>query len=224
VKRTIFVTGTDTGAGKTVLTALLVQFLRERGVKAAALKPICSGGRADARALRAAMDGALSLDEINPWHFRAPVAPLLAARREQKRVHLSEVLARIRAMQKRFDVLLIEGAGGLLSPLGENFNSRDLIVALGATPIIAAQNKLGSVNHVLLTLAALPPGAAANARVVLMSPPNRDAAAASNPKLLAGFFDAKRIITLPWLGENFSAGEVLKNPRVRRTLRALMMA
>jgi dethiobiotin synthetase len=224
VKRTIFVTGTDTGAGKTVLTALLVQFLRERGVKAAALKPICSGGRADARALRAAMDGALSLDEINPWHFRAPVAPLLAARREQKRVHLSEVLARIRAMQKRFDVLLIEGAGGLLSPLGENFNSRDLIVALGATPIIAAQNKLGSVNHVLLTLAALPPGAAANARVVLMSPPNRDAAAASNPKLLAGFFDAKRIFTLPWLGGKFSAGEVLKNSRVRRTLRALMMA
>jgi dethiobiotin synthetase len=224
VKRTIFITGTDTGAGKTVLTALLVQFLRERGVKAAALKPICSGGRADARALRAAMDGALSLDEINPWHFRAPVAPLLAARRERKRVQLSEVMAHIRAMQKRFDVLLIEGAGGLLSPLGENFNSRDLIVALGATPIIAAQNKLGSVNHVLLTLAALPPGAAANARVVLMSPPNRDAAAASNPKLLAGFFDAKRIITLPWLGENFSAGEVLKNPRVRRTLRALMMA
>ena len=224
MKRTIFITGTDTGAGKTVLTALLVQFLRERGVKAAALKPICSGGRADARALRAAMDGALSLDEINPWHFRAPVAPLLAARRERKRVQLSEVMAHIRAMQKRFDVLLIEGAGGLLSPLGENFNSRDLIVALGATPIIAAQNKLGSVNHVLLTLAALPPGAAATARVVLMSPPKRDAAAASNPKLLAGFFDAKRIITLPWLGENFSAGEVLKNPRVRRTLRALMMA
>ena len=224
MKRTIFITGTDTGAGKTVLTALLVQFLRERGVKAAALKPICSGGRADARALRAAMDGALSLDEINPWHFRAPVAPLLAARRERKRVQLSEVMAHIRAMQKRFDVLLIEGAGGLLSPLGENFNSRDLIVALGATPIIAAQNKLGSVNHVLLTLAALPPGAAANARVVLMSPPNRDAAAASNPKLLAGFFDAKRIITLPWLGENFSAGEVLKNPQARRTLRALAAA
>ena len=88
MKRTIFITGTDTGAGKTVLTALLAQFLRERGVNAAALKPICSGGRDDARALRAAMDGALSLDEINPWHFRAPIAPLLAARRERKHVHL----------------------------------------------------------------------------------------------------------------------------------------
>jgi len=221
MKKMLFITGTDTSAGKTVLTALLTQFLRERGVNAVALKPVCSGGRADARALRAAMNGALSLDEINPWHFRAPIAPLLAARRERRHVHLSEVLAHIRALQKRFDALLIEGAGGLLSPLGENFDSGDLIAALDATPLIVAPNRLGAVNHVLLTLEALPRSAAARARVVLMSPPKRDAAAGANAKLLAGFFDAKRIFTLPWLGENFSAGEVLKNPHARRVLRAL---
>ena len=224
MKQIIFITGTDTGAGKTVLTALLVKFLRARGVNAVALKPICSGGRDDARVLRAAMDGALSLDEINPWHFRAPIAPLLAARRERKHVHLAEVLAHVRAIQKRFDVLLIEGAGGLLSPLGENFDSGDLIAALGALPLVVAPNRLGAVNHILLTLEALPRSAAAGARVVLMSPPKRDAAAATNAGLLAGFFDAKRIFTLPWLGENFSAGEVLKNPQVRRTLRALAPA
>ena len=129
MKRIFFITGTDTGVGKTVLTALLTQFLRERGVNAAALKPICSGGRDDAREIISPRwTATLSLDEINPWHFRAPIAPLLAARRERKRVRLSEVLAQIRAMQKRFDVLLVEGAGGLLSPLGENFNSRDLIL------------------------------------------------------------------------------------------------
>jgi dethiobiotin synthetase len=221
LKQILFITGTDTGAGKTVLTALLAGFLRERGVNAAALKPICSGDRADARALFAAMDGALSLDEINPWHFRAPIAPLLAARRERKHVHLTEVLAHVRAMQRRFDVLLVEGAGGLLSPLGENFNSGDLIEALEAVPIIVGQNKLGVASHVLLTLAALPQGAAAAARVVLMLPPEPDAASVANAKLLAEFFDAGRIFTLPWLGENFSAGEVLKNPRVLRTLRAL---
>ena len=127
---TFFITGTDTGVGKTVLTALLARYLRERGVNVAALKPVCSGGRDDARALQAASNGALSLDEINPWHFRAPIAPLLAARRERKRVKRSQVVAHVRAMQKRFDVLLIEGAGGLLSPLGENFNSRDLIASL----------------------------------------------------------------------------------------------
>jgi hypothetical protein len=57
-----------------------------------------------------------------------------------------------------------------------------------------------------------------------MSPPKREAATGTNAKLLAGFFDAKRIFTLPWLGEKFSAGEVLKNPQVRRTLRALAPA
>jgi len=82
---TIFITGTDTGVGKTVLTVLLAQFLRQRGVNAAALKPICSGGRDDARKIFTAVSGALSLDEINPWHFRAPIAPLLAARKENKK-------------------------------------------------------------------------------------------------------------------------------------------
>ena len=221
MKRIIFITGTDTGVGKTVLTALLAQFLRELGENVVALKPVCSGGRADARALRDATDGSIALDEINPWHFRAPVAPLLAARREQKGVRLADVLAHIRAMQKRFDVLLVEGAGGLLSPLGENFNSRNLITALGALPLVVAPNRLGAVNHILLTLAALPRDAAATARVVLMSPPKRDAATAMNAKLLAGFFDAKRIFTLPWLGKKISAGEVLNDPQLRRTLRAL---
>ena len=219
--RLLFITGTDTGVGKTVLTALLARFLRERGVNAAALKPVCSGGRGDAREFFAAMDGVLALDEINPWHFRAPLAPLLAARRERKHVHLFEVLAHVRAVQKKFDVLLIEGAGGLLSPLGENFDSGDLMAALGAQPIIVATNRLGAVNNILLTLEALPRSAAARARVVMVSPPKRDAAAVTNAKLLAGFFDAKRIFTLPWLGEHFPTGETLKNPQVRRTLMAL---
>src|SRR5277367_2807012 len=99
MKQTLFITGTDTGTGKTVLTVLLTRFLRERGVNAAALKPICSGGRDDARKIFAAMDGALTLDEINLWHFRVPIAPLLAARKENRHVKLSQVLAHIRALQ-----------------------------------------------------------------------------------------------------------------------------
>ena len=80
MKQTLFITGTDTGVGKTVLTALLTRFLRERGVNAAAFKPICSGGRDDACTLHAAMAGALTLAAINPWYFRAAIAPSLAAR------------------------------------------------------------------------------------------------------------------------------------------------
>ncbi|MDD5138852.1 MAG: dethiobiotin synthase [Verrucomicrobiales bacterium] len=242
MKQTLFITGTDTGVGKTVLTALLTRFLRERGVNAAALKPVCSGGRADARALHAAMDGTLTLDEINPWHFRAPIAPLLAARREKRSVKLSQALAHVRTMQRRFDVVLVEGAGGLLSPLGvcsgglrpsqssalterrykESFDSRDLITALRATPIIVAPNKLGVVNQILLTLEALPPAAAKQARVVLMSPPKPGAASKTNLNLLAEFLNANRIFSLPWLGKRFDATEALKNPRVKRTLKGLI--
>jgi dethiobiotin synthetase len=221
-RTTFFITGTDTGVGKTVLTALLARHLRERGVNAAALKPICSGGRGDAHSLRAAMNAALTSDEINPWHFRAPLAPLLAARRERKQVKLADVLAHVRAMQKRFDMVLVEGAGGLLSPLGGNFDSRDLIAALRATPMVVCPNRLGAANQVLLTLAALPRSASCRARVVLMSPSKPDAATNTNAGLLAEFFDAKRIFELPWLGRRPDAGKVLKDLRVRRTLRVLV--
>jgi len=222
MKRTLFITGTDTGVGKTVLTLLLAQFLRESGVNVAALKPICSGGRDDARTLHTALGGVLALNEINPWHFRAPIAPSLAARLGKKSVKLTQVLAHARATQKKFDVLLVEGAGGLLSPLGKDFNSRDLILALRANPIIVAQNKLGAVNHILLTLESLPKNLHAKARVVLMSPPKPDAATGSNAKLLEQFVSRKKIRSLPWLGKNFDPAAVLKIPQVKRTLAALL--
>ena len=221
-RTTVFITGPDTGVGKTVLTALLARHLRERGVSAAALKPICSGDRADARALHTVSDGTLTLDEINPWHFRAPIAPLLAARRERKQVKLADVLAHVRMMQRRFDVLLVEGAGGLLSPLGGNFDSRDLIAALRATPMVVCPNRLGAVNQVLLTLAALPRSASRRARVVLMSPSKPDASTNTNAGLLAEFFHAEKIFRLPWLDKRFEAVEVLRDSHVRRTLRALV--
>ena len=222
MKQIFFITGTDTGVGKTVLTTLLTRFLRERGANVAALKPVCSGDRGDTRAFQSAMNGGLALGEINPWHFRAAVAPVLAARRERKRVLLADVVAHVRKTQKRCEVVLIEGAGGLLSPLGENFDSRDVLVALRATPIIVCPNRLGAVNQVLLTLEALPPSLRASACAVLMSPPRPDAATVSNVKLLADLFDAKRIFSLPWFGKKFSSAEALKNPPVRRILGALV--
>jgi dethiobiotin synthetase len=221
LKRTLFITGTDTGTGKTVLTGLLAEFLRAKQICAAALKPLCSGGREDAEKIFAALGGALALDEINPWHFRAPLAPLLAARRENRTVKISQVLAHIRAAQKKSDMVLVEGAGGLLSPLGEDFDSLDLILKLDAAPIIVAPNKLGAVNHVRLTLAALPEKFQTRAKVVFMSPADPDAATASNPKLLTEFFPAEKILRLPWFGKNFAAADALKFSGVRKTLASL---
>ena len=130
----------------------------------------------------------------------------------------------MRAMQRRFDVLLIEGAGGLLSPLGENFNSRDLIASLRAVPIIVCPNRLGAVNQALLTLEALPSGAAAQARIVLVLPPKPDVSTRTNAGLLAEHFAGKRIFPMPWLGGHFTWARGLENLRVRQVLQGLASA
>jgi dethiobiotin synthetase len=222
MKKILFITGTDTGAGKTVLTVLLAEFLCAQKPNVAALKPICSGGRGDAEKIFTALGGGMDLDRINPWHFRDAVAPSVAARREKRPVKLAQVVAHVRAVQNEFDAVLIEGAGGLLSPLGENFDSRDLIVKLDATPVIVALNKLGTVNHILLTLEALPEKFRARSKILLMSPARPDSATGSNVELLGGFLPPKKIFGLPWLGKKFSSAEVLRDPRVKRTLAALL--
>ena len=218
----LFITGTDTGVGKTVLTSLLARRLRERGVSVAALKPICSGGRGDARMLHSSLDGALTLDEINPWHFCAPLVPLLAARRERRRVELANVLAHVRKIQGRFDVVLVEGAGGLLSSLGEDFDARDLIVSLRAVPIIVSPNRLGVVNHVLLTVEALPRVISRGAPVVLMSPRRPDLASRTNPRFLAGILGPDRVLEFPWLSVAGTSARALGSMRVRHVLDALL--
>lgn len=213
--RLLFITGSDTDAGKTVLATLLVRHLRERGIRVAGLKPICSGGRDDARELHEAAGKILPLDAVNPWHCRAPLAPLLAARREKRRVYLREVVASIRRVSREFDCVVIEGAGGLLSPLGQNFNSRDLLCALGAGPLIVCPNRLGAVNQALLVLEALPCGLADRAPVIL-SAASADPTSASNVTLLRELLGAQRVQVLPRVNP---AGKL--NPRVRAMLAAL---
>ena len=197
--RTFFITGTDTDVGKTVLTTLLVRHLRRRGVVVRAAKPICSGGRDDARALCEALEGTMTLDEINPWHFKEPIAPVLAARRAGRRIELADVVRHLLGLRKNCDAMVIEGAGGLLSPLGENFSSLELIQKLRAIPIIVCPNRLGAVNQVRLVLAALPQGPRKHAQVVLVSPARPGSIDKLNVKLLAEFVTPGRIHELPWV-------------------------
>jgi len=191
--RIIFITGTDTGVGKTVLTGLLLTHLRQTGRRAFALKPFCSGGRADAEILHALQDGELSLDQINPFYFEEPVAPLAAARLHRRKISLDQTLKHIgqvydllldrpakisRANNEviqhsnnpvRLDpILLIEGAGGLLAPLGQWFSAEDLIKTLRCEVIVTAANRLGTLNHTALTGRILQEAGAQRLRVVLM--------------------------------------------------------
>jgi dethiobiotin synthetase len=222
--RIIIVTGTDTGVGKTLLATLLAAWLHRRGVRVGVFKPVCSGGRDDAERLRHAIGGALTLDEVNPWFFAEPLAPVLAARRECRVVRLMEVLAHARTLATRFEILIVEGAGGLFSPLGEGFDTRDLILRLRARPVVVCPNRLGAVNQVRLVLAALPATVVNRTQVMLVNPAKLDRASITNAALLAEYFPAHRIHVLPWLPRPEAVASALNRPSVVRTLRATTAA
>lgn len=222
VPRIIVITATDTAIGKTVLTSLLARHLTAAGQSVIALKPLCSGGRDDARELWAASGRSLSLNEINPWHFRAPLAPVVAARKENRTVHLNDVVAHVRNVAHRYHVVLVEGAGGILSPLGEHFCTREIISALGADVIIAARNQLGVVNHVRLTVEALPVLLRPRARIALISPPRADLSARTNAALLGEFVGPQQIVTLPWLRRPEKLDEESKAKPVKTALASLL--
>jgi dethiobiotin synthetase len=129
-------------------------------------------------------------------------------------------LKHIRAIRRNFDVVLIEGAGGLLSPLGVDFNARDLMRALAATPVIVAANRLGVVNQLLLTLEALPRNLQSRARVVLMAPPKPTLAAAFNAGMLKRLA-RQPVHIIPWLGRKIGPETIHGMPQLQRSLGAI---
>ncbi len=149
-----FITGTDTGVGKTYVTALLLAELRRRGRPAAAMKPIACGpdGRNDARAYRRLMSEEVSLDRLNPISLRHPLAPSVAARLEHRTINLRRVHSDFRLLTADFSPVLIEGAGGLLVPIKRNYFIADLARDLNLPLIIVARLGLGTLNHTLLTV------------------------------------------------------------------------
>lgn len=195
-----YVTGSDTSVGKTVVSVLLTRHLLGAGVDVLSVKPMGSGGRDDAVALRACQPGVRSLDDINPWAFDAPLTPMLAARQRRARIRLRAVRGFLSRAARGREVLVVEGAGGLLSPLGEGFSGRELILALKATPIVVCANRLGVLNQALLVLDALPPAAARRAQVVLVSGPRKDLSTRSNAGLLRELSNAACVHEFPWLG------------------------
>ena len=225
MQRIFVITGTDTGVGKTLLTSLLAAHLVRRGVKVAALKPISSGHRGDARLLRRALNNSLALETINPWHFRAPIAPLLAARAEKRAVRLRDVTSHIHAVAEtipRPEIILVEGAGGLLSPLGEDFSTRELIVALKAEVVIVGANKLGVVNQLRLTIEALPAQSRRKTRIVLMRPARPDRASPSSIVLLKELLCGVSAAVLPHFVNPVEWDRMLASAKVRGVLNHLL--
>jgi dethiobiotin synthetase len=198
--RIVFITGTDTGVGKTLLTGLLLHHLRQNGCHALAMKPFCSGSREDAEFLHAVQDGELTLDEVTPFFFAEPLAPLVAARRHHCSIRLQEVLRKIRPVADRCQWLLIEGIGGLLVPLGEGYTVLDLIAKLGCEVIVVSRNQLGTINHTLLTVAALQHARISGLKAVLMSSPEDDFSTRSNSGILTELLAPTPVLAVGFLG------------------------
>jgi dethiobiotin synthetase len=147
-----FVTGTDTDCGKTFVTALLVRAARAAGIDAIGAKPFCCGPREDVEILAAASDGAESLDEINPIWLKTPAAPRACEILGEPAADMTKALSGVRALAGRHEQVFCEGAGGWLVPVTRKLTVADFAVELGWPVIVVVRNKLGALNHCLLTL------------------------------------------------------------------------
>lgn len=147
-----FVTGTDTGVGKTVVAAGLAAAFRRRGIDVGVMKPVATGGARiseDAQLLIAAAGTRDPLDLVNPVCLAPPVAPLLAGD-----VNLGRVLQAFRTLAKRHEMLIVEGIGGLLVPIRRRFFVADLIRKMALPVVVVTRPALGTINHTLLTVEA----------------------------------------------------------------------
>ena len=148
----LFITGTDTGVGKTHTLVQLLRLLRSSGIKCAGMKPICCGDRHDAELLVAAGSDDLTIDEINPVWMKQPVAPLSAALLEQKEIDVARILDAFAQLQKKVEHVFVEGVGGWMVPIRADYFVRDLAAQMNLPVLVVSQNRLGCLNHTALTV------------------------------------------------------------------------
>ncbi len=155
----LFITGTDTGVGKTFVAGLLASLLRARGIDVGVMKPVETGcprrdGRLeprDALYLKERAGAADPLDDICPYALEIPTAPSVAAKAAGVAIDLDRIAGRFRDLGARHQLTLVEGAGGLLVPLTDTADYTDLIQKLRIPVLVVARTSLGTINHTLLT-------------------------------------------------------------------------
>ncbi len=206
----LLVTGTDTGAGKTLVSAAIVAALARRGARVGVAKPCETGcarvdGRLypeDAATLVAACGTADDLDLVCPYRFPDPLAPALAAERAGAAIDVAALVRMLTARARDLDLLLVEGAGGLLVPLTRDASFADLADALGAAVLLVVGSRLGAINHALLSLAVLTERRLPTVGYVVdRLAPDRDLAVETNTSLLRSLTDARFLGEVPYLAD-----------------------
>ena len=155
----IFITGTDTGVGKTVVAAGLALALRERGMRVGVMKPVATGCTGDGK--RLVSGDAVYLFEAaenehpaltNPLRFRNALAPSVASVIEKKEIPIERILKAYRELQRYYDYIIVEGIGGLLVPITKDYFVANLIHEFNLPIVVVAKGGLGTINHTLLTI------------------------------------------------------------------------
>ncbi len=186
----LFITGTDTGVGKTHTAIQLLRLLRAWGTRCAGMKPICCGDRRDAELLLAAGSEGLRIEEINPVWLKTPAAPLVGSLTEGVNIDIERILAAFRALRNQVEHVLVEGVGGWLVPIRPNYFMSDLAVEMALPVLVAVQNRLGCLNHTALTVRSIAAHRLRCTGVVLNGPPDPgDIAAVTNLDILRKIVD-----------------------------------
>ncbi len=159
----LFITGTDTGVGKTLITGGIARLLTLQGVKVGVFKPIATGCRTemgewvsdDAKFLAMCAEINEPQTVITPSCYQIPAAPIVSARAEKRPIDFEQIAAMYNYLCEHYDVVLVEGIGGALVPLDEHVSILDLAAGMGLPTVVVARPRLGTINHTLLTLQAV---------------------------------------------------------------------
>jgi dethiobiotin synthetase len=180
------VTGTDTGAGKTFVTCGLIQAARALGKQCVGMKPFCTGDPEDVEKIAAANGYLVPQHRVNPSWFRAPLAPYAAALVENRIIDIQGAKETYSALAREFESVLVEGAGGLLVPILDHYDFRDLAAEWELEIVLVVANRLGALNHTLLTMEAIKVrGLPLKAVILNQMDENESLAQQTNPGMLA---------------------------------------
>jgi len=206
-KPAMFVTGTDTNVGKTVVTGAIGQWFRRRGTRVGVCKPMATGCERrreglvseDAEFLAVTCDSPHPLDLICPQRFSEPLAPAVAAQRARVEIEWPSIQASLTTIERDSELTLVEGAGGILVPIDESHTMLDMARWLGAPVLVVARAGLGTINHTLLTIAALNAARVRVLGVVINRYPaeSPDVASETNPGMIERYTGVPVLAIVP---------------------------
>ena len=149
----LFITGTGTEIGKTVVAGCMAATLRHSGINVGVMKPICSGDNLDAQYLKHAAQVNDPLTLINPVYLKHPLAPSVSARIQKKEISIKDIDNAVNALSEKYEILIVEGVGGIAVPIKDDYLVAHLIQHLDYPILIVAHIGLGTINHTYLTVA-----------------------------------------------------------------------